>query len=134
MKAFGLSASERIRSKKDFERIFTKGRVIYSSENILRVHFDKRKAEGKIRPDVRFAAAVSKKLGTAVWRNRVKRLIRESFRLNKAELIDYCKMKSLELDVIISPQNLNEENYKRIRLLYIEPLVKELILKIKNNI
>lgn len=134
MKAFGLSASERIRSKKDFERIFTKGRVIYSSENILRVHFDKRKAEGKKRPDVRFAAAVSKKLGAAVWRNRVKRLIRESFRLNKAELIDYCKMKSLELDVIISPQNLNEENYKRIRLLYIEPLVKELILKIKNNI
>ena len=64
---------KKLKKRSEFQRIYQKGSkrwnryfVIY----VLHTHFD----------DLRLGITVSKKVGKSVQRNRVKRLIRESFR------------------------------------------------------
>ena len=132
MKTYGLSAKERIKSKKAFERIFTEGSVIYSSDNKVRLHYYFFK--NSIKPGVLFAAAVSKKLGKAVWRNRIKRLFRESYRLNKLELVEKCKTQKAFLEIIFSPQSINQKENPKVSLKEIEKPVKELLKKVISEI
>ena len=132
MKRYGLSALEKIKSKKDFERIFTGAEIIFSSDNILRANYLLNRNTNT--PGSKFAVAVGKKLGNAVWRNRVKRLVRTAYRCNKLGLIEQCKSKNALLEIIFSPQELNQIKNRAIRLNEIEPSVVEIIYKIKNRI
>lgn len=134
MKRFGLSARERIKSRKDFERIFEEHEILYSSENILRANYTLKHVSANNINRVLFAVAVSKKLGNAVWRNRVKRLIREAYRLNKVDLIEECKKKNATVEVIFSPQNLNQIKNKHLGLKNVMVPIKELIDKLKEKI
>ena len=132
MKKYGLSASERIKSRKDFEKTFTGGETTYSSDNKIRATY--RVSTFPNKNGVMFAVAVGKKLGNAVWRNRVKRLVREAYRLNKIGLIEKCKIKNTLLEIIFSPQSLNQIKNKRIGLSDIEPPIKEIIAKLIEKI
>ncbi len=132
MKKHGLSAVEKIKSGKEFEKIFTEGDTSYSSDNKIRANYCF--INDSEEPGVLFAVAVSKKLGNAVWRNRVKRLIREIYRLNKIGLIEKCKNKNALLKIIFSPQALNQKTNKRIRLKDILPPIKEIISKLEEKI
>ena len=62
---------KRLKSKKEFDYVFKKGQKIYS-KNLTLIFI--KSAESKV------GFAVSKKHGGSVVRNRIKRLLRESFR------------------------------------------------------
>jgi len=132
LKKYGLSASEKIKSRKIFEKIFTGGQTTYSSDNKIRANF--KLNAGAHKAGVMFAVAVSKKLGNAVWRNRVKRLIREVYRLNKHGLIEKCKMNNTFLEIIFSPQALNQSRNKVIGFNDIQLPMIEIISKLKEKI
>jgi len=132
LKKYGLSALEKIKSRKDFEKIFIGGKTTYSSDNKIRANY--RLTTGSDKSGVMFAVAVGKKLGNAVWRNRVKRLIREAYRWNKIGLVEKCKIKNSLLEIIFSPQALNQIKNRRIGLSDIEPPIKEIIAKVKEKI
>ncbi len=70
---------ERVRKRKDYSRIYQKGARLYSdSFLVLLLANDK-----GIR---RLGITVGKRIGNSVKRNRIKRLLREFFRLHKDDL------------------------------------------------
>lgn len=114
MKQFGLSAKERIKSKNEFELVYSKGEILFSSSNKLKAVFIiERDLEEAV---IKTAFAVSSKSGKAVWRNRVKRILRNSLRLNKQVLFEEAKSKKVKLLLVLSPNRINEMNYKKISL------------------
>ncbi|MCD6319052.1 MAG: ribonuclease P protein component [Candidatus Desulfofervidaceae bacterium] len=79
MKTFGFSKWERIRKKKEFLEITRIGQRRQTGHFII---YLKPNLEGHLR----LGMTVSRQVGNAVKRNRVKRLLREFFRLHKKQL------------------------------------------------
>lgn len=73
MRFQGFPASRRIRRRRDFSHIYASGQKQHSAHFILFALFQQGQAQ-------RVGIAASKKVGNAVARNRVKRLLREYFR------------------------------------------------------
>jgi ribonuclease P protein component len=78
VKEHAFPKASRLRLKKDFEAVFAAGKKTSTRELVV-WH-----CEGG--PESRLGLMVSKKTGGAVRRNRLKRLLREAFRLHKQEL------------------------------------------------
>ncbi|MDY6953492.1 MAG: ribonuclease P protein component, partial [Thermodesulfobacteriota bacterium] len=84
-RAFSLKKAERILKRDDFKRLFQCGKKIHRDHFVV---YYCRNSLGILRMGV----TVSKRVGRAVIRNRIKRLVRESFRLNKALCDHACDM------------------------------------------
>ncbi len=59
------------------------------------------------------AFAVYRKAGKAFWRNRVKRLLRESYRLNKEILTNNRTLENRMIFIVFSPYFLNQKKNKK---------------------
>ena len=82
---FELKKSEIFRGKHDFNAVHNRGKSFANHALVLLVVRDEQ-FNGKV------GFAAGKKLGGAVVRNRVKRLMREAYRLNKNSLRRDCAM------------------------------------------
>ena len=95
----GLPKYERICKENDIQALFDKGAgvSVYPYRVIYLFHHD------ESRPvTVRLLVSVSKKrFHHAVKRNRVKRLLREAWRENKAPLYEICKRDNISVDVAL---------------------------------
>lgn len=69
----------RLKSKKSFQVVYGKGRTVVDGMSVFYILGD----QGE---NLKIGMAVGKKLGCAVVRNRIKRLMREVFRKNKGKL------------------------------------------------
>lgn len=102
MKRQSFGKDERILKRKEFTAVYDQGRRL-SSENFIVL----------LRPNPsgirRLGLTVSKKIGMAVRRNRIKRLLREFFRLNKDRLPPGQDM------VIIARKNASSRTYDEVR-------------------
>ena len=132
MKKSGLSKKERIKKKKDFEQIYSSGLVTFSKNKKIKILY--LFEENSEYPGVKAAFAVSKKAGKAVWRNRVKRLLRESFRLNKKILSEFHSGQNVLLKLVISPSTINQKDNNNIKLSDVMPEVIEAMLNIRSRI
>jgi len=81
---------ERIRSKRDFDRVFHEGRGFQLREIAV-------KAVLNDLGHPRLGLSVGKSHGGAVRRNRIKRLIREAYRLNRHRITVPC-------DIVVMPR------------------------------
>ncbi len=131
MKNFSLTRNERVKKKSDFEKIYSSAKVLVSSDRLIKVHF---LFVDSGAPGIKIAAAVSKKTGKAVWRNRLKRLIKESYRINKNPLLEKVLNKSTQMLLVFSPNRLSETSNKKIYLRDVSPGVVELMNKIRQQI
>jgi ribonuclease P protein component len=127
-----LTARERIKSKRDFENIYQSGTIIHSSDKIIKAIYIVE--NDNLHPGVQIAVAISKRAGGAVWRNRFKRLIKESYRSNKKILFDYCMEKKQSAKIIFSTNTLNQKNFKKLRLSTVMPGMLEVMEEIKRII
>jgi ribonuclease P protein component len=98
MKQFSLTKNERLHKRHEFDAIFRNGEK-YPTEHFLVIihpnHYERR----------RLGIVVSKKIGKAVERNRIKRLVREFFRLNKSQFPDSCDL------LFVVKRRLEKANY-----------------------
>jgi len=131
LKNFSLTRNERVKKKRDFEKVYSSAKVLFSSDRLIKVHF---LCVDSNLSGVKIAAAVSKKVGNAVWRNRVKRLVKETYRLNKTLLLEKVLNKNIQLFLVFSPNRLSESNKKKIYLSDVSPGVVELMNKIIQQI
>jgi ribonuclease P protein component len=93
---------EHLRRPADFRRVYDRRRsasddllIVYGCENGL--------------PYVRLGLSVSRKVGTAPRRNRLRRLYREAFRLTRSEMPG-------GLDLVIIPRTSVEPTLEQVRL------------------
>lgn len=88
--------------KKDFDDIFAKGKKTALNNLIMRW-----RPSPSDKSTSRVSIIVSRKIGNAVKRNRIKRLIKEVFRLNKSKL-------KFGVDMIFIPtEKIKLENYEQ---------------------
>lgn len=132
MKRYTLSRKERIKSKKLFDTIYSQNNLIVSNDQKVKAVFVIEKQAENI--PVKVTEAVSKKTGNAVWRNRVKRLLRESYRVNKFLLVDRCLEKNISLAVVFSPYFLNQKRNPILQLSDVLPGMLDVINKIRSSI
>ena len=132
MKRFGLPAGERIKSRTDFANLYGSGKIIISDDKKIKAIYilDDQAQNGNIQ----IAAVVPGKAGNAAWRNRIKRLIRVSYRLNKENLYNLCLLKNLVLKIIFSPYRFNEKNNRLIVIDDIMPGIKDVLVKLERSL
>lgn len=85
-KTFGLSKNEKLKSRKLIEELFARGK----GQNIfpIRISYKFLPLRDNEKADLQVGVSVSKRnFKRAVDRNRIKRLLREAYRLQKKELI-----------------------------------------------
>ncbi len=105
----GLSKEQRIRRRSDFQRIQGQGQRLQTRHFVF--IFANRPAGALPDSGPRLGIAVSRKIGNAVVRNRVKRLVREAFRATRSQFGD-------RVDVVViarssqSPWGLSDVTYE----------------------
>jgi ribonuclease P protein component len=96
-KRFTLGRKERLKSRKQIDALFLEGKKFTVSP--FRIHYLVNTGEGIA---IRFGIGVSSKVfRKAVDRNRVKRLAREAWRLQKGELDELVSREHLALQVFV---------------------------------
>ena len=99
MKTQGYPKKEKLKGKDDLTLLFKKGR--WFSQGSLRIVFVKCEEDGSPKFGVSVAKKIYKK---AVDRNRIKRLLREAYRLNKEEYQRAFGTDKIAMVFYISPQ------------------------------
>ncbi len=93
-----LGKTERLKSKKIIESLFNDGIAIKTYPIILIFRIQEHPGDSP----VQMAATASKRsFPHATDRNRLKRLIRESYRINKHELYEYLESRKLKIVLIV---------------------------------
>ncbi|MDR2775553.1 MAG: ribonuclease P protein component [Tannerella sp.] len=89
---------ERLCLKKDIDKLFADGQSFLSYP--LRIVYLSDTRDAPLASGISILISVPKKrIRHAVHRNRIKRLIRETFRLNKNESSNLCKQKGKQLHI-----------------------------------
>ena len=81
----GLPRNRILKKKKDFQAVYSRGKS-YANRFLVLYVFRSQGLQGKV------GFAAGKKLGNAVKRNRVKRLLRESYRMHQNEIREGCSL------------------------------------------
>ena len=131
-KKFSLGKNERLKSRKLIEQLFNEGKVLFIPPYRISYLQKSINIDQGI-PVLQFGIGVSSKnFKKAVDRNRVKRLTREAFRLQKTELLKKLEQKGLQLNIffVYTSNQLPDFNTVRDKL---NVILNKLILLIDEN-
>jgi len=121
---------DRLKRANDIEAVYKNGNVIISTDRKLKAsHL----SSESITNQIRIAVTVSSKAGSSVWRNRLKRIIRESLRLEKDILKGIVFKKKSEHSIIFSQYRINQVNQKHLFLKDIKPAVTDILNKLSKT-
>ncbi|MCW8802958.1 MAG: ribonuclease P protein component [Ignavibacteriaceae bacterium] len=118
---------DRLKSENDIEIVYNRGKVIISEDRKIKATYLSID-NGNSR--TRIATTVSSKTGNSVWRNRLKRIIRESLTQEKVFLREIVSKNKSELSMIFSPYKINQVNLQQLFLKDIKPAVTDILINI----
>lgn len=136
MSEHSLSGTERVSGKNRFDLIFSQGKRITSSSKLLRaVYIVTEHPSGTESGDspARIAVGISKKAGKAHWRNRLRRLIKEAYRLNKNLLREKMIGSGKQILLVFLPSGFESRSRRKITLCDIVPEVTQILQRIEIN-
>lgn len=123
---------KKLKDENDFELVYKKGTAIISKDSKIKAnYFLESDTEDK---NIKVGLSISSKKGKSVWRNRIKRLLREAVRLNREALLGTLEQKNASLLIIFSPHSINQTNYKKIFLKDIKASVQDIVTRLKNEL
>lgn len=106
-----LPAAEKLKSRKALEALYEQGRALSAFPLrmlVLRVPYDERY------PVKIAVTAPKRRLKLATDRNRMKRLIREAWRLNKQDLMAHCRQHTITYHLLFISQCNTPATYARV--------------------
>ena len=118
---YSFSKNERIKSNKEISRIFNCGIFLFS-KNISLVYIHSEDTDLKFNQTA--VSVPKKKFKSAVQRNKIKRLIKEAYRLNKSVIYDYSDKNNIFFKMIFVYRSKSIPTYKTIESEVIELLKK----------
>jgi len=119
---------DRLINDRDFELVYKTGRVVISEDKKIKAKY---LFENKnINNTFKIGLSVISKKGNSVWRNRIKRILRESVRINREHVRNIIELKNADLLIIFSPYSINQTNSKKIFLKEIRPAVLDILKRI----
>lgn len=123
-----LHKSEILRGYSVFSDILKNGEFVQSSG--LRCYFKRGRRENEKTP-VRIGFAVARKdVALAVDRNRLKRLMREAYRRNKADINTALNKSGLEIAIVLIFRNTRGADIRRVHYAAIESELNDVFAKI----
>ncbi len=131
MSEYSLSGRERIRGKNAFDLVFSKGKRITSSDKLLRGFYIVTKSSDGV--PVKIAVGISRKAGNAVWRNRLRRLVKECYRLNKTLLKSRLTAADKQVLLIVLPAGISSKKLRMPVLNQITPALTDILSRIEVN-
>lgn len=116
MKQFTFSKNEKLKSRKYIEALFNEGKSVTAYP--LKLIY--KSTDGAAHANIKAGVSVSKRLHKkAVDRNRIKRLLREVYRLNKQQIFNSIEGDTHVMILYISKETPSFEGLnKRIKLLF----------------
>lgn len=118
----------RLINDRDFELVYKTGLVIISEDKKIKANY---LFESKdINNTVKIGLSVASKKGNSVWRNRLKRILRESLRMDRENLQNIIELINANLLIIFSPYSINQTNSKKIFLKEIKPAIWDILKRI----
>ena len=122
----------RIKSRETIRKIYKYGKTIISTDKRVKAiyYFEYNLSL----PKIKYAVTISSKSGNSVWRNRFKRLVRESV-FAEFEIIKEAVLRlKLNVEIIFSPSLINQQNNKKIFLADIRPAVLDIFVNLKKHL
>ena len=122
----------RLRNNSDFELIYKSGNQIISADKKLKVKYliDSESKE----PTIKIGLSVSSRKGNGVWRNRFKRIIKETLRSYEYILEETLNQINAGLRIIFSPHSIDQNNLRKIFRKDIQPAVIDILTKMKREL
>jgi ribonuclease P protein component len=119
---------DRLINDRDFELVYKRGSVVLSEDKKIKANY---LFESKdINNTVKIGLSVASKKGNSVWRNRIKRILRESLKIDREILRNIIELKNANLLIIFSPYSINQTNSKKIFLKEIKPAIWNILKRI----
>ena len=123
---------KKLKNQSEYELVYKKGSAVISRDKKIKAnYYIESDTEDK---NIKIGLSISSKKGNSVWRNRIKRLIREAVRLNRETLLGALEQKNANLLIIFSPHSINQTNYKKIFLKEIKASVLDIITRLNNEL
>jgi ribonuclease P protein component len=116
---------ERLCSTKRIDSLFVEGKafIIFPLRCVYKVYTQDRQSSVEV-----LFSVPKKRFKKAVHRNKIKRRMKEAYRLNKANLINNCNNKGISIDIAFSYVSDKPSEYKIIEekiLMSIEKIIKK---------
>lgn len=93
IKPFSYNKKEKLKSRKQLEALFTSGETLIVFP--IKIFFNKTSAQDN---NIKAGVGVSRKnFRKAIARNRIKRLLREAYRTEKAVLLNYLQQNKIQI-------------------------------------